>query len=432
MIGPIDHPAPVVLLRSARHGGLGIARSLGRLGVPVYCVESGGWSPIFNSRYCRGRYTLDIDRETAEDAVARLLEIGRKLERRPILIPTTDTATIWTAENAEALREVFRFPRQDPELVRTLCDKGRMQELAHRHGVPVARSAVPHSREDVLQFLESAVFPVMVKATDAERLRRAAGGTKFIVHSHDELLTLYDRAENGGEPDFLIQEYIPGEDWMLDGYFDQSSEYLFGVTGKKIRRFPAKTGVTSLGVCLRNDTVERTTVEFMQAIGYRGILDIGYRRDSRDGQYKILDVNPRIGCTFRLFEGTGGMDVARALYLSLTGRTVLPSEAVEGRKWLVEDFDLFSAVRSMLDGELSLKEWANSLCGVNETACFAADDPLPFLSMWISDASEFFRWMRRQTHVHKRGRATEKIGPNRGEVSTPLRRMSPGNPMPRS
>ena len=59
----------------------------------------------------------------------------------------------------------------------------------------------------------------------------------------------------------------------------------------------------------------------MKAIGYQGILDIGYRYDRRDGQYKVLDVNPRIGCTFRLFAATNGMDVARALYLDMTGQT---------------------------------------------------------------------------------------------------------------
>src|SRR5262249_11947030 len=156
------------------------------------------------------------------------------------------------------------------------------------------------------------------------------------------------------------------------------SRPLFGVTGKKIRRFPAKTGVTSLGVCVRNDAVETTTANFMKAIGYQGILDIGYRRDSRDGQYKVLDVNPRIGCTFRLFAASNGMDVARALYLDLTGRAVPPSPAAEGRKWIVEDFDLFSACRSMSDGELSLAEWARSLQSIDEAACFALDDPAPF------------------------------------------------------
>jgi predicted ATP-grasp superfamily ATP-dependent carboligase len=87
---------------------------------------------------------------------------------------------------------------------------------------------------------------------------------------------LYAKAEDGEAPNLLIQEFIPGEDWMFDGYFDKNSQCVFGVTGKKIRRFPVNTGVTSLGVCQRNETVEKTTTAFMKAIGYQGILDIGY------------------------------------------------------------------------------------------------------------------------------------------------------------
>jgi predicted ATP-grasp superfamily ATP-dependent carboligase len=166
------------------------------------------------------------------------------------------------------------------------------------------------------------------------------------------------------------------------------------VSGRKIRRFPVDTGVTSLGICLTNDDVIRTTTGFMQAIGYRGILDIGYRRDSRDGRYKVLDVNPRIGCTCRLFAAANGMDVARALYLDLTGQAVTASESVEGRKWLVEDFDLFSAVRLWREGRLSLKEWARSFEGVQEAACFAKDDPLPFLMMAVADCCELYHWSR--------------------------------------
>ena len=113
-----------------------------------------------------------------------------------------------------------------------------------------------------------------------------------------------------------------------------NSQCIFGVTGKKIRRFPVNTGVTSLGVCQRNQTVEQTTAAFMKAIGYQGILDIGYRYDRRDGQYKVLDVNPRIGCTFRLFAATNGMDVARALYLDMTGQ---PVPALAGCRWTQMD-----------------------------------------------------------------------------------------------
>jgi predicted ATP-grasp superfamily ATP-dependent carboligase len=391
----------VVILRSGHHGGLGIVRSLGRLGVRVYTLDAQRWEAAFASRYCRGRFILDTASISAESSIPRLLEIGRRIGGRPLLIPATDQTTIWVADHAAALEPAFRFPRQDPALVRLLCDKSRMQELAHRCGVPTARAVYPRSCEDIERFLATAAFPVIAKAIDADRFRRYAGASKMIVHTRRELLALYAKVEDPRNPAFLIQEFIPGEDWMFDGYFDRSSACLFGITGKKIRRFPVNTGVTSLGICLSNQTVAETTARFMQAIGYHGILDIGYRYDFRDGTYKVLDVNPRIGCTFRLFTSADGGDVARALYHDMTGQTVSPAQIREGRKWIVEDFDLISSFRSLASRAVSLKDWLRSFRGIQESACFAWDDPLPFLMMAATDCGEMAQWLRSRKRAHK-------------------------------
>jgi D-aspartate ligase len=391
-----DYSTPVVVLQAGHHGGLGIVRTLGRLGVPVYTVGASRWEPAFTSRYCRGRFLLDVPGR----AIAGLEKIGRKLGGRPILIPTTDEACLWVADNAGVLRDSFRFPIQDAEMAHTLCDKGRMSELARANGVPAPQSIVPRSKQEVAQFIDTAVFPVMVKETGGGRLRSRVGGTKFVVQTPRELTELYSKAEDDC-PTMIIQELIPGEDWMFNGYFNETANCLFGMTGKKIRRFPVHTGVTSMGICLANETVIRTTTEFMAAIGYRGILDIGYRRDRRDGQYKILDVNPRIGCTFRLFASANNMDVARALYLNMTGQPVPSAEIPVARKWMVEDFDFFSAFRSWRAGTLRIKDWIRSLAGVHEMACFAQDDPMPFLMMPVADGCELFHWARNRAAVRK-------------------------------
>src|SRR5262249_48159645 len=153
------------------------------------------------------------------------------------------------------------------------------------------------------------------------------------------------------------------------------------VTGKKLRQWPAYQGVTTLGVCLKNETIGNITREFAKRVGYKGILDIGYRYDARDGLYKLLDVNPRIGCTFRLFVAENGMDVARALYLDLTGQPIAAAEACEGRKWVVEDLDVLSSLRYLRDRKLTFKQWIGSFRGIAETAFFSLDDPLPFVAM---------------------------------------------------
>jgi D-aspartate ligase len=405
---------PVVVLPSGHHAGLGIARSLGRLGVPVYSIDEAAWEPAFSSRYCAGRFVLNGKNRSSGEYLSGVLNIGRKLGgklgNRPILIPTTDREAVWTADNAAALGEVFRFPERDATLVHALCDKSRMQELAQSTaGLATATCVVPRSKDDVSRFSETAAFPVMVKAIDAEGLRGRLGRTKMLIWTAPELLDVSMRALDSGTPNFLIQEFIPGEDWMFNGYFDSNADCLFGVTAKKVRRFPPQTGVTSLGMCLWDETVYQRTIEFMKAIGYRGIVDIGYRRDSRDGQFRILDVNPRLGCTFRLFAATNGMDVVRALYLESTGQAVPSGKAAEGRKWIVEDFDLVSALGSGWSGDLGLKEWFRSLRGVQEAACFSIDDPLPALLMGVADCCEFYRWFRGRATARKRNPLERRI-----------------------
>jgi D-aspartate ligase len=375
---------PVVILRLDHYGALGILRSLGRLGVPTYGLHRTTDAPALRSRYSRGGFVWDLDQAPAARSVEYLFGIAARLARRPILVPSNDETALFLAENAAQLRAAFRFQENSAQLVRALYGKRSMYELARRLGIPTAETFFPTSREQVRAFAATAQFPLMLKGSDGIRVARRTGRKMAIVSSVAELLDEYDRMEDPARPDLMIQEYIPGgEDaqWMFNGYFDARSECAFGLTGRKLRQTPVYTGMTSLGVCIRNDEIDRLTREFMKAIGYRGILDIGYRYDARDGRYKVLDVNPRVGATFRLFVGDDGMDVARAMYLDLTGQPVPRSRLCEGRKWFVEDLDFASSLRYHRDGVLGVGDWLHSFAGVRESAWFARDDLAPFFSM---------------------------------------------------
>ena len=259
-----------------------------------------------------------------------------------------------------------------------------MHALCREHGIATPQTIFPRSRIDIERYAESATFPVVVKGIDSSLLQLRTGTRLVVAHDAGELLREYDRLETPDQPNLMLQEYIPGGPqsvWMFNGYFDDDSECLFGITGQKQRQYPPYTGFTSLGVCVPNAEVERTTRAFMKRLGYRGVLDLGYRYDERDGRYKLLDVNPRVGTTFRLFVGRNGMDVVRALYLDLTGQRVPAGEPRPGRKWLVENLDLASSLTYRRNHELTVTEWLRSFRGVEEAAWFARDDPAPFAAM---------------------------------------------------
>jgi D-aspartate ligase len=133
-----------------------------------------------------------------------------------------------------------------------------------------------------------------------------------------------------------------------------------------------------------NPQLHGQATELLTRLGFRGIVDLDYRFDARDGRYKLLDFNPRVGAQFRLFSDTAGVDVVVAAHLDLTGRPVPQGSPHLGRRFLVENYDPFAALAYRRDG-LSLKSWVASLRGADELAWFAKDDLAPFglMCLWM-------------------------------------------------
>ena len=382
VIADFNNQTPVVIMKH-HHGGLGIARSLGRLGIPVYAIHANAEEPTMFTKYCKEKFVWDLERRPVEESIAFLTDLGKRIGKS-ILISTSDATTEFVAKNADILSEYFIFPRLSPEFINSLTCKKQMYHLAKKHGIPTPECFFPKNREEMIQLSRTITYPVMFKGIDGTVLKMSGRPKMMRVDSAEELLAAYEIYDDPEHPKYMLQEFIPGgEDsvWMFNGVFDEQSNCLFGITGKKIRQYPAYKGATSLGICLKNDAVYETTCRFMKAIGYKGILDIGYRYDARDGQYKVLDINPRIGSSFRLFVGTGEMDVVRVLYLHLTGQAIPQSSIIEGRKWMVENQDLVSSIQYFRDGKLNLVEFLTSFNGVKELTWLALDDPKPFLKI---------------------------------------------------
>lgn len=402
-----DTSLPVVVLRPDHHGSLCLIRTLGRIGVPVYGVGSQLRSAGMVSRYCRDKFIFPDGASSAQAQVDFLKEVMRKIGSRPLLTCTNDVSSTFIAENSAVLRESFLFPNISSDLVQTLTDKKLMYFLAKKLDIPTAETSFPQSRQDVLNFLEgdAVSFPIMLKGIDGAALERRGKPKMVIVRTPQELLQQYDWIEDPANPNLMLQEYIPGGDnsvWMFNGYFNANSDCLFGIAGQKLRQHPVYTGATSLGICLRNEVVEETTKRLMKSVGYRGVLDIGYRYDERDGKYKVLDINPRVGATFRLFLDQNGMDAVRAMYLDLTGQAVSVSPPRVGRKWVVENGDIISFHDYHRDGKLTFFQWIRSFKGVQEAAWFASDDLAPFLLMLRGLASRFLLWLRAKLSLRAR------------------------------
>ena len=393
MITDVSTPAVVLKFdpNVMHHGGLGAIRSLGRLGVPVYGVHEGPWAPAANSRYLHGRWFWRPSPDDAGRVRAGLLALAERIGRPAVLIPTDDAAAIFLAEHGDELRGPFLFPSPPRDLPRRLAGKYSMYQLCRELGVPCPRAAVPGSAAEADEFARRAGFPLIAKLTTPWTTQQAPGpsGAKLrstsIVRDFSELNGLRRACEAHGAG-LMLQEYVPGgpgHDWFFHGYCDTGSVCRPAFTGVKDRSYPAHTGLTSLGRSVPNPALRDQVTALLARLSYRGIVDLDLRLDARDGRYKMLDFNPRLGAQFRLFRDQAGMDVVLAQYLDLTGGRVPDSEQVTGRTFWVESYDPLSAISYWRRGELGPRSWLASVRTVDETAWFARDDLRPFVLMCV-------------------------------------------------
>ena len=412
---PLDRGVPALMLKIGQYpvhsGGLGVLRSLGRCGVPVYAVTEPGLPPAAVSRYASGRFvSRATGRERPDSLIPGLITAGQQIGRRSVIVSIDDEAAVLVAEHREELSEHFLLPDVAVGLPGRLASKTGLFELCREHGIPAPASVTPGTVDEVAEFAAKARFPVVVKNADPwQRRRHPVVPNTTVLNAPGELLALVGRGprdrSGGGSipgggsadraPGLILQEYLPveqAEDWISHLYANADSDCLLTLTGRKVRSWPPYAGLTASAYTVFNPELAALAERFCKATGYSGIGDLDWRLDLRDGQYKLVDFNPRPGNPFRLFETEAGVDVVRALHLDLTGRDIPRAREAEGKRIVVEHVDLPARlVYWMHERRAPSASPAGSACrgparhqagpGSTEYAWLAADDPLPFFVM---------------------------------------------------
>lgn len=388
-IGTTESQSCAVILASAMTGHA-IARTLGRLGVDTYGIYPAR-AAVARSRYWRGIRILDVSESPTDARAASLTRFGQSLSRRPQLIATTDDQARFVAAHSDLLSETFVFPTVNSALVATLTNKRHLYELCNRLHVPTPHTYFPRNAEDLQRIADTIRFPVILKGRET---RASARQTKAVAKTRRRLADLSSAIDMRDYSTLMVQEYVPasvGSRWLFNGYFDESNRCLFGLTAIKVRENPISGGVASLAECRWNPRLAAEATALLETIGYRGPVDMDYCYDDVTDEYKLLDVNPRLGATFRALVDDRGWDVARVMFADLDGVPVISGRSLAKRRWLAEHADLVASVRYAQIGQLGLRSWIRSVMDVRELAWFSHDDLRPLVDLMRHAAAKLRR-----------------------------------------
>jgi predicted ATP-grasp superfamily ATP-dependent carboligase len=203
-------------------------------------------------------------------------------------------------------------------------------------------------------------------------------GSKAIhVQTQGDLPAAYERAKVCGA--LLLQEFVPGgEDavFYLGSYLDRGSRALATFTGRRLRQSPPMYGLASLATSVWVPEVAEAGVRLLREMGWHGVSHVEFKRDPRDGRYKLMEINTRHYGTNALATACG-VDLTGVAYDDALGRPRSAPRQCEGVRWVHARRYLGGSVRAALHGDRAARRLLGPLRGVRVDGVLSLDDPLP-------------------------------------------------------
>jgi D-aspartate ligase len=394
-------PAAIVTYMS--YSGLGVIRSLGRRGIPVFALDPELEQIGMSSRFCDRRQCPSV--EESEDAnIEFLTALACSLPEKPVLFTTGDNTLHAYARREDVLRKSLRLTTPGNIVIRKTAEKDELFRTACDTGVAVPKTFAPNSSDEVRAIAASFAFPCLIKPIRSnvwhgqqaqQILREIAGGSeKSIVAETPEALLEAYRVIAAVDPRLIISEVIPGEDrdLLYFAFYRSADGRIWHFSGRKERVTPAHFGSASYVVSIQDADLERISIGFLEKLNYRGLGGLEFKRDARDGKLKLIELNARYG----LWDALGqrcGVDTAYMAYLDAIGEKLPdPARARTGVKWISISRDLSALRGYRREGSLGIRDWVQTLAGEKMWAVFAWDDPLPAFTAMLRFSRRFLRY----------------------------------------
>ena len=376
----MNEPTTGVVVVGGEHPGLGIARSLGRRGVPV-CVIDDLYCISKFSRYAT--HVVHVpDLRDERRTVDSLLDVGREYGLKEwVLYPTRDETVAAIARHRERLAEIYRVTTPGWECVQWMWNKKHTYDRAAQLGMPIPRTFNPRTEkelEDLYPYL-----PLAIKPAVKENFFYATGAKAWRAETPDQLRYLFQQASlQISLEEILIQEIIPGDGQRQYSYcaFFRDGHAHSTLMAKRIRQHPREFGRAATYVeTIEHPEIEELSLRFLRSIHYYGLVEVEFKQDPRDGQFKLLDVNAR-AWGFHSLGRPAGVDFPYILFADQFGKLPEPRKAPAGVGWLRAITDVPTVMSDLWDREFNLRSYLRSIRHTRTESVFAFDDPLPFFA----------------------------------------------------
>jgi predicted ATP-grasp superfamily ATP-dependent carboligase len=223
-------------------------------------------------------------------------------------------------------------------------------------------------------------LPLAIKPAVKENFFYATGAKAWRAETPCQLQEMYARAARHIPPEeILVQQIIPGDGHDQVSYcaFFRDKKANGILVARRARQHPREFGRAATFVeTIDLPVIEELSERFLRAIDYYGLVEIEFKLDPRDGQYKLLDVNTRIW-GFHSLGIVSGVDFPFLLFADQGGESMEDCRGKAGVGWLRALTDVPTAFGDILRGHLKWNSYVASIRSTKIESVFCKDDLMP-------------------------------------------------------
>jgi predicted ATP-grasp superfamily ATP-dependent carboligase len=381
-------PAVVLSCLGAPEGDLNVVRSLGERGVHVIVLSEYQLVPAGRSRHCRELIVVPGYTQSPDRLLQALTALRRRLGVKPVVFASADPDLAALVEIAGEIDDVAMSTVVDVGLTAVLSDKRRFDQLVRAHDLPVPATHAPSSAVQLDEVCLRSDYPLIVKPSHPVAWHRSglahsiASSKAIAVPSAQALRELGQTLlQHGAE--FLVQSYIPGDDechYDVHAYIDRQGHATASYSGRKWRIHPPHAGSGCYVESTLIPELESLALDVLTRIGYRGLANINFKRHAVTGEYKLMEINPRVS-QWNILPTRSGVNLPWIAYRDACG---WPPEALPPRRVGMYYLNARTDLRAMRlyrrEGRWPLAQWLPTVLRpglVHQLAQW--DDPKPAL-----------------------------------------------------
>lgn len=227
-----------------------------------------------------------------------LLKELRKLNEKfglIVVFPTDDSQVENLYHIREEIKDFCYLPMNFQNIIQSL-DKYYQYTICETVNIPYPKSFSVRTILD-LDKITQLTFPVLIKPSTRVDIVNNVFRNLYL-ETMDGYLKSKERLEGfvGDGIEFIVSEFIPGDDsniYAYTCYRSQGGKIENEWTGKKLTQFPDNYGVFSSSSNEAPDEVLKQGRALVEALDAFGIVEPEFKYDSRDQQYKLMEVNFR-------------------------------------------------------------------------------------------------------------------------------------------